>query len=64
MYAIFIILVYPFGFDRKHGLKNDLKGKKLCLSDIDIGILYSSRIDTRRKHNLKLKLIGEIASKF
>ncbi|MDP2766117.1 MAG: hypothetical protein Q8O41_01505, partial [Candidatus Methanoperedens sp.] len=21
----------PFGFDRKHGLKNDLKGKKLCL---------------------------------
>lgn len=38
------------------------RGDMTSLSDLDIGIVYNPQIDTRRKHNLKLKLMGEIAS--
>ena len=49
-----IVLAYLFGSSAREEMAS--------LSDIDIGILFNSRIDSLRKHNLKLKLIGKIAS--
>ena len=48
-----IVLAYLFGSYARDDITS--------LSDIDIGILFNSGIDSLHRHNIKLKLIGEIA---
>lgn len=48
-----IVLAYLFG--------SFARDDTTPLSDIDIGILFNSGIDSLRRHNLKLRLMGEIA---
>jgi predicted nucleotidyltransferase len=48
-----IVLAYLFG--------SYARDDTTSLSDIDIGILFNSGIDSLHRHNIKLKLMGEIA---
>jgi len=49
-----IVLAYLFG--------SAARGEMTSLSDIDIGILFNSRITAMRRYDIKLELIGEISS--
>lgn len=49
-----IVLAYLFG--------SAARGEMTSLSDIDIGILFNSRINAMRRYDIKLELMGEISS--
>lgn len=49
-----IVLAYLFG--------SAARGEMTSLSDIDIGILFNSRISAMRRYDLKLELMGNISS--
>jgi len=49
-----IVLAYLFG--------SAARGEMTSLSDIDIGILFNSRINAMRKYDLKLELMGDVSS--
>lgn len=49
-----IVLAYLFG--------SAARGEMTSLSDIDIGILFNSRINATRRYDIKLELMGEISS--
>ncbi len=50
----YIILSYLFG--------SYARGDMNSLSDLDVGVLYASEIDSHRKYEHRLKLTGELAA--